>query len=157
MTPTKSEAPVRRRRSTDEVRQRIVESASVLFATQGYEATSTRQIAREAGVVEPLVYRHYGSKAGLLEAVVVEPLTEFIEQFAKRWLAAAKRGKLEPRVRDYVSQLYDVLTRNRDVLVNLLTVADPAGREAWLATPLDRLFETMAAMPKPIETGPKTT
>lgn len=40
-----------------------------LFAEQGHDAVSIRQIASEAGVSPALVLHHFGSKAGLREAV----------------------------------------------------------------------------------------
>jgi AcrR family transcriptional regulator len=34
----------------------ILETAAALFAAQGFEATTTQQLAAEAGVTEPLIY-----------------------------------------------------------------------------------------------------
>src|SRR5690349_24601357 len=51
-------------------KQQILQSALTLFAQQGYDRTPTSQIARAAGVSEGLIFRHYGSKAGLLEAII---------------------------------------------------------------------------------------
>ena len=133
-----------RRRSTGEVRERLLDAAASLFAEQGFDGTTTREIASRAGVVEPLVFRHFGSKAGLLEAVVVEPLNEFVEQFTAHWQDEMRiSGTLEPRVRDYVGQLYDVLADNRDVVANLLLSAEPTSDGEGLSAPLERLFETM--------------
>jgi len=135
----------RRRRSTDEVRRRILDAAGELFTEQGFDATTTRQIASRAGVVEPLVFRQFGSKAGLLEAVVVEPLTNFVEQFAARWQDDMRASrKLDERVREFLAQLYDLLAANRDVVVNLLLAGEPTSDGEGLATPIDQLFETMA-------------
>ncbi len=41
-----------------------------LFAEKGYDATPTSLIAKEAGVSEGLIFKHYISKDNLLEAVV---------------------------------------------------------------------------------------
>ncbi|RIJ37442.1 TetR/AcrR family transcriptional regulator [Pontibacter oryzae] len=48
----------------------ILETALNLFADKGYDATPTSLIAREAGVSEGLIFKHYISKENLLEAVV---------------------------------------------------------------------------------------
>lgn len=48
----------------------ILHTALRLFAEQGYDRTPTSQIAREANVSEGLIFRHYGNKAGLLEAII---------------------------------------------------------------------------------------
>jgi len=49
---------------------RILAAAKRLFATQGYEATSTMAIARLAGTSESQMMKHFGSKEGLLEAIL---------------------------------------------------------------------------------------
>jgi len=48
----------------------ILRTALRLFAEQGYDRTPTSRIAREANVSEGLIFRHYGNKAGLLEAII---------------------------------------------------------------------------------------
>jgi AcrR family transcriptional regulator len=57
------------RRST---RQRLVQAALELFAEQGVTETSTRQIAEAAEVNEVTLFRQFGSKHGLLLAVMEE-------------------------------------------------------------------------------------
>ncbi len=44
----------------------ILTSSLKLFAKNGYEATTTRSIAQEAGVSEGLIFRHFQNKEGLL-------------------------------------------------------------------------------------------
>jgi AcrR family transcriptional regulator len=51
-------------------RDRVLECAIRLFAARGYEGTSTAGVAREAGVTQPLVHHHFGSKDGLWRAAV---------------------------------------------------------------------------------------
>jgi AcrR family transcriptional regulator len=41
-----------------------------LFAREGYDATATSKVAREAGVSEGLIFRHFSNKQGLLEAIL---------------------------------------------------------------------------------------
>ena len=48
---------------------RILHSARTLFASQGYESTTTSAIARMAGTSESQLIKHFGSKEGLLEAI----------------------------------------------------------------------------------------
>src|SRR5205085_3150258 len=48
---------------------RILGAAKHLFATRGYESTSTVAIARAAGTSESQLIKHFGSKEGLLEAI----------------------------------------------------------------------------------------
>jgi AcrR family transcriptional regulator len=46
--------------------------AKTLFANRGYEHTSTSAIARQAGTSESQLMKHFGSKAGLLEAIFID-------------------------------------------------------------------------------------
>ncbi|MEM9820084.1 MAG: helix-turn-helix domain-containing protein [Bacteroidota bacterium] len=55
-----------------EKQEKILKSALKLFAEQGYNATSTSKIAKDAKVSEALIFRHFQSKEGLLEAVLAE-------------------------------------------------------------------------------------
>ena len=50
----------------------IFETAIRLFAAQGYEATTTLQIAREVGVTEPAVFYHFKSKSAFFSTVLEE-------------------------------------------------------------------------------------
>jgi AcrR family transcriptional regulator len=49
---------------------RILRAAKHLFAENGYENTSTVAIAREAGTSESQLMKHFGSKQGLLIAIL---------------------------------------------------------------------------------------
>jgi AcrR family transcriptional regulator len=51
-------------------KERILHNALTLFANEGYNAVSTSKIARAAGVSEGLIFRHFGSKQGLLDALM---------------------------------------------------------------------------------------
>lgn len=57
-------------------RNSILEAATAAFAAKGYDGARTLEIAREAGVSEALLYRHFPSKQALHEAV----LARVIEQ-----------------------------------------------------------------------------
>lgn len=52
-------------RSGEETRQRLIDAALRLFGTHGYDATSTRAIAGQAGVTLPAIAYHFGGKQGL--------------------------------------------------------------------------------------------
>ena len=53
-----------------EKQQQILFSAQKLFALEGVAAVSTARIAKEAGVSEALIFRHFGNKQQLVDAVV---------------------------------------------------------------------------------------
>lgn len=61
------------------VRKALISTAAVLFAQQGVKSVSVRQLAKAAGVNHGLVHRHFGSKEGLLKAVMTR-LAEDVAQ-----------------------------------------------------------------------------
>lgn len=61
----------------DDTRRRLIEAGMVLFGSKGYEATTTRTLADEAGVNLAAIPYHFGGKDGLYMAVaqaVIEKL-----------------------------------------------------------------------------------
>jgi AcrR family transcriptional regulator len=58
------------RLSSGDRRQQIVDVATQLFARQGYEGTTTRQIAESAEVNEAIIFRHFSTKEDLYWAVI---------------------------------------------------------------------------------------
>jgi len=48
----------------------LLAAASKLFASRGYEGTTTREIAARAGCSEGLIHRYFKSKAGLMRAIM---------------------------------------------------------------------------------------
>jgi AcrR family transcriptional regulator len=51
-------------------RQQIMEAATGLFARQGFQGTTTREIAQRAGVNEALLFRHFSSKETLYWQII---------------------------------------------------------------------------------------
>jgi AcrR family transcriptional regulator len=62
-----------RQRQADVRRQQILEAAVRLFSQQGVAKTTTRQIAREVGVAEGLIFRYFPTKLDLVRAVTGSP------------------------------------------------------------------------------------
>jgi len=61
--------------------QRLLDTASKLFATQGIRAVGIDQILRESGVAKASLYSSYGSK----DALVIAYLNELDQADRKRW------------------------------------------------------------------------
>lgn len=66
--------------SRDSVRARLVDVAAQLLATAGPDAVTTRSVALAAGVQAPAIYRLFGDKNGLLEAVAEHGFTTYLQQ-----------------------------------------------------------------------------
>ena len=60
-------------------KEKILQTALRLFAERGYNGTPTSLVAKEASVSEGLIFRHFSSKSGLLEAIILEGLAQIAE------------------------------------------------------------------------------
>ncbi|WP_212523330.1 TetR/AcrR family transcriptional regulator [Actibacterium sp. MT2.3-13A] len=69
-----------RARQKEDRRNRIVSSAKTLFRKHGYEKTTIEGIAEAAGVSGVTVHNYYGTKAGVLLALVIESDKQLIER-----------------------------------------------------------------------------
>jgi AcrR family transcriptional regulator len=99
----------------DARRAQIVEIARRLFAAAGYRPTTTRQLARAAGVSDALMYRHFTSKDDVLRAVVDQGLAGFA---AMGEAAAAGRDRpLAERLTILGRAFLQVLDAQVDLLV----------------------------------------
>jgi TetR/AcrR family transcriptional regulator, regulator of cefoperazone and chloramphenicol sensitivity len=74
-------------------RARILESAGTLFAAQGFARTESKAVADRAGVDLASINYHFGSREGLLGAVLVEAHQRIISLDD---LTAIARGDMDP-------------------------------------------------------------
>jgi AcrR family transcriptional regulator len=116
----------RRRRSRDEVRSLMLDAARELFASKGFAATTTRQIAERATVTEQLLFNHFESKQGLFTVAVVRPFEDFVNAQLDTWVSTVD-SQMEPSqmMRRYVAGLYALVLEHR-ALFRALS-ADPFG------------------------------
>lgn len=73
-------APSSKTPSPRDVRTRIVAAAAKLLASKGRDALTTRGVAAAAGVQAPTLYRLFGDKGGLLDAVVEHGFAAYLSQ-----------------------------------------------------------------------------
>src|SRR5258706_4205623 len=91
----------------------IVEAALPLFALKGFAETTTKDLAKAAGVSEPLLYKHFPSK----EALYVE-----IQDYSCKGTETVvqKLADLEPSTSTLVHLVY--------FLMRVLVLMRPAGK-----------------------------
>ena len=75
----------------------MLDTACRVFFETSYRGATTAEIAREAGITEPILYRHFGSKRDLYLACLDEAWRSFRE-FAEEALAD-EPGRLPRRGR----------------------------------------------------------
>jgi AcrR family transcriptional regulator len=114
-------------------RARVLESATALFLSKGFVATTIADIAQHASVALLTIYRGFGSKAGLLSAVQDQAVVgddEQIAQLDREWA----RGLADLSPRDAICVLVAELVPSAARAAPIFDViqsaaADPAVRE----------------------------
>src|SRR5215216_1158905 len=133
-TPTER-PPTARQRMAAARREQILETALGLFAAQGFDATSTRQIAKEVGIAEGLIFHYFPTKASLLTAILEDRL-EGRRAFRTRLrplLEGASGGSAPEVLGAVASGWLATLRRDEEFIVVLFATAqtNPEVRAAW--------------------------
>ncbi len=71
---------MKRAENIERTRQKLLEAGRRAFARDGYHAASMDQLTAEVGLTRGALYHHFGSKRGLMEAVVEQIDTEMASQ-----------------------------------------------------------------------------
>ena len=115
-------------------RARLLDAAAILFADHGVDAVSVDAVAEAAGRTSGAVYAHFGSKQGLLLALLDEWAHSLVTVLAAQFEVAAT---VKERLRAVAA---DVITQPSDQTRRLLLLE----RELWLRAARDP--EVTAAM-----------
>lgn len=88
-----------------DIRARILEEATRLFASQGFDGTSIQAIAGAVGIRKPSVLYHFASKELLHQAVLDEVLSRWNEVLPDILLVSSEESRFE-RVMDAVTSFF---------------------------------------------------
>jgi AcrR family transcriptional regulator len=115
-------------------RTRLLLAGRQLFAENGYESTSTASIARLAGTSESQLIKHFGGKAGLLDAIFVDgwtTLTGWLQQELSPTSSPIDRLRAIPRL------MFEALNRDPELRQLLLLEGRRIRKEGRLSTLTD--------------------
>lgn len=124
----KAGAERRKRRSPEDLTNRILEAAAEEFQRSGYSGATTAAIARAADVTEAQMFRYFGSKANLFREAIFKPLDEQLQRFLSLHEPDDQPVRLEENATLYVEDLQSFLAANADMLTSLI-VAQKYDRE----------------------------
>ena len=110
----------RRRRTREDVTQRIHDAARQLFAERGYGSTTTREIARLADVSETLLFRYYGDKATLFNEVVIAPFQRLMDDFVTLHPDPTAGFAREAETRRFTRQVFELFENSEEMFRALL-------------------------------------
>jgi len=106
-------------------KQRIFDTAVVLFARKGFAAVRTREIAEEANVNIAMINYYYGGKVGVLRAIINESYDRFYHAITD---VAKKNAAREERIKCLVQNLIAFFRANRELAMvgfNILPIDIP--------------------------------
>ncbi|MCX4552803.1 TetR/AcrR family transcriptional regulator [Streptomyces sp. NBC_01387] len=91
-------------------RRELLSTAAEVFAAQGYNATTVRKIADEAGILAGSLYYHFDSKESMLDEI----LSTFLDELWARYDAVLAAGQ-SPRqtIEDLVTESFREIDRHR--------------------------------------------
>ncbi len=134
-----------------ENQEKILDCGLTLFAERGFDAVGVQEIADTSGITKPTLYYYFGSKEGLLDAILS---TNFSTMFARLEKAADYQGDvkntLEEITRTYFSYASSNLTFYRFQLSCWFSPPQSAAFKAIIIygrrqyTMLENLFQRMA-------------
>lgn len=114
-----------REQQARETRRKLVDTALALFSKHGFDGTSMKTLAREAGVAQGLVYHYFESKEALLWAILES--RSFAPDLPPLLAEVADRPVREALVR--VGRRFDAVLVERRALLRLLVREAPVNPE----------------------------
>ncbi|NDJ55330.1 MAG: TetR/AcrR family transcriptional regulator [Chloroflexi bacterium] len=91
-------------------RSNLLVQALQLFADRGYDAVGVQQIVQAAGVTKPTLYHYFGSKRGLLDAILDEHYNRLLEKLRA---AATYQGDLPLTLTRVARAYFDFARENQ--------------------------------------------
>lgn len=120
---------IARTNSSEQTRQQILAAALRLFAMHGYAGTSTQAIIAASRVSKPVLYYHFGSKAGLFRIIVDEVEDQLLEVILK---SKAGASDVPSQLEEICAAMFQFARENPSVVGLALELTAAARRcPAW--------------------------
>ena len=92
---------------------KILNASIILFSQKGYNAVTTKEIAKEAGVSEMTLFRHFESKHNLFE----KAFDKFVFSPKFKALFEGLEWDLESDLNKICSSYHDILYKNQNIIL----------------------------------------
>lgn len=121
-TPTAAAPRVtrRKRRSPDDILNRIVQAASEEFKRNGFAGTTTATIARKADVTEAQLFRYFGSKSNLFRETIFKPINKHFLAFNNKHIPDGREATHKELAHLYASELQSFISEHSEMLTSLV-------------------------------------
>lgn len=127
--------PTKRQRQGEDSRGVILDATERLMSTQGYAATSISHIRRETGLPASSIYWHFGSKEGVLAAVM--------ERGAERYFAQIPRNS--PDIETQRAAVATLMVANPDFFRLMYMLSLERSDDPAVAAAIRRVRDTAIA------------
>ena len=129
----------RRERKKRELREHIFETASQLFMTNGFEATTVEQIANAADIAPATFFNHFQSKNAVL-ADMTRAVFDRIEALIAEQLF--RPGRVDERIHAFIEVAISEIDASRDLARNVLLELTRRSAATGAAVPyLQRVYD----------------
>ncbi len=116
-----ADSPRRRRRSAEEILDRILTAAGAEFGENGFAGATTAAIARRAEVTEAQIFRFFPSKAALFREAIFRPLNRHFAEFQARPAGTGEVARSQrDMARQYIGELQDFMADHSRMLLSLI-------------------------------------
>ncbi len=131
-------------------RARLLRAAADVFDRKGYAAASVREIVEQAGATKPVLYYYFGSKEGLLLAILEEGSRQFQAALDR---AIARPGSARERLATLCEEIYAVFRDNVPAVrvAHAMYFGPKAGMPSFDFSQFERMLD--AAIGRVIEDG----
>ncbi len=102
-------------------KEQILELATEMFGSEGYDKVTVKRLAAACGVTEPAIYRHYRSKEAIYVAVLesLKGRLDYQETFSQ----LEDEADVEVILKTLAAHIIDFYSRNADIYRLLLFAA----------------------------------
>jgi TetR/AcrR family transcriptional regulator len=105
------------RMSSEDRRHQLIRVAIALFSRKGFSGTTTKEIARIAGVTEAIIFRHFPTKDDLYAAILDEKANQLeFDEWLKEMRGHAEHRDDEAVFRALVKKLVDFHRKDPDFM-----------------------------------------
>lgn len=129
-------------------REQLLDVAAELFAERGYARATTNELAKAAGVTEPIIYRHFKSKRDLFVALIERTGRQTLEQWEEDLEGAADPAE---RLRRLIGDNPMVSQRGRAGYRVLLQAISEIGDEQIHKAVSDHILAVHAFLAKEVK------
>ena len=141
--------------------RQIVSIAERIFGEHGFANTTMEMVADAAGITKPVIYDHFGSKEGLLTAVIENARDELKDTIVAAWRSAEGQKSLKASYRAGLVAFFTVMDQHRNGWRSLMrqggigSLAIDEAREAQTASVLLAMcqFPALQGLSQPLLAG----